>query len=369
MINLKLAELRKMHNLTQQELGEILNVSHQTISKWETGVVQPNWDICDKMATYFGVSVDILLGRVSLKQEYIPSKSGTVEYWEKKLEYLQNTRKTMWNDDYIQFLIRNVWKIQKPVTILDCGCGYGAMGVLMMPLLPAGSRYTGVDFSASMIESATQIFQNMEINAEFVCSDILSYQPTKRYDMVISQAMLRHVDDGKKYLQKMVGFLKNGGILVSMECNREFEADGMYIKGMDYGDLCSHEGLEKLWKTELEKQNRDYSIAMKIPHYMKEIGLKSVETRMNDRVTFLEPGQERYDELLDSIVKGNGWDKEKVGEELEEMISFFMNHGMSRKEAEDYCRQQNGIARSLKEKRGEVALTKATGYMISYGWR
>lgn len=108
MINLKLAELRKMHNLTQQELGEILNVSHQTISKWETGVVQPNWDICDKMATYFGVSVDILLGRVSLKQEYIPSKSGTVEYWEKKLEYLQNTRKTMWNDDYIQFLIKDV---------------------------------------------------------------------------------------------------------------------------------------------------------------------------------------------------------------------------------------------------------------------
>lgn len=33
MINLKLAELRKMHNLTQQELGEILNVSYQTISK------------------------------------------------------------------------------------------------------------------------------------------------------------------------------------------------------------------------------------------------------------------------------------------------------------------------------------------------
>ena len=252
---------------------------------------------------------------------------------------------------------------------MDCGCGYGAMGLLMMPLLPMGSRYTGVDFSENMIASATQIFQNAGINAEFVCSDILSYQPKRRYDMVISQAMLRHVDDGKKYLQKMVGFLKKDGILVSMECNREFEANGLYIKGMDYGNLCSHEGLEKLWRMELEKQNRDYSIAMKIPHYMKEIGLKNVETRMNDRVTFLEPEQKKYDEVLDSIIKGDCWGEEKVDGELEEMISFFMNHGMNRKEAEDHCRQQNGIVRFLKENRNEAALTKAMGYMISYGWR
>ena len=46
-----------------------------------------------------------------------------------------------------------------------------------------------------------------------------------------------------------------------------------------------------------------------------------------------------------------------------------MNHGMSRKEAEDYCRQQNGIAKYLKKNRGDVAITKVTGYMISYGWK
>lgn len=108
MINLKLAELRKMHNLTQQELGEILNVSYQTISKWETGTVVPDLHICARICIYFGVSFESLLGWVPLEQEYMPSKSGTAEYWEKKLEYLQNTRKTMWNDDYIQFLIKDV---------------------------------------------------------------------------------------------------------------------------------------------------------------------------------------------------------------------------------------------------------------------
>lgn len=38
MINLRIAELRKRNHLTQQELGDILSVSYQTISKWENGV-------------------------------------------------------------------------------------------------------------------------------------------------------------------------------------------------------------------------------------------------------------------------------------------------------------------------------------------
>ena len=48
-----------------------------------------------------------------------------------------------------------------------------------------------------------------------------------------------------------------------MECNRGFEEAGLYIRDMEYDALCQHKGLSKLWKTELEQQNRDYSIAMK----------------------------------------------------------------------------------------------------------
>lgn len=39
MIQFKLAELRKRKRLTQQELGDILGVSYQTVSKLENGVV------------------------------------------------------------------------------------------------------------------------------------------------------------------------------------------------------------------------------------------------------------------------------------------------------------------------------------------
>lgn len=156
---------------------------------------------------------------------------------------------------------------------------------------------------------------------------------------------------------------------MSLECNREFEADGLYIRGMDYLKLCQYDGLNKLWQTELEKQNRDYSIAMKIPHYMKSAGLKNISCRMNDRVTFLEPEQENYDELSESVIKADSWHGEKTDKEIEENIAYFMNHGMNRKEAEDYCRQQEDIVTYLRKYRGKVALTKTGGIMISYGWK
>ncbi|HKM35552.1 MAG TPA: methyltransferase domain-containing protein [Lachnospiraceae bacterium] len=369
MINLKLAELRKKNKMTQQELGDILSVSYQTISKWENGVVSPDISMLPQISAYFGVSVDALLGLVPLEREYKPSNSGTVEYWEGRVEYLKRTRKAMWNEDYVQFLVQAVWKITKPVTILDCGCGYGAMGLLLMPLLPEGSKYVGIDFSENLIQEAQNIYGKMDYDTEFIVSDIMDYKANRKYDMVISQAVLRHVNEGKTFLNKMIDYANPGGIVVSMECNREFEADGLYIEGMDYRELCEHEGLKKMWKTELEKQNRDYSIAMKIPGYMKEAGLCKVVCRMNDKVTFLEPDQEGYEEILESVISADHWSNEKPETEIEQDIAYFMNHGTSRKEAEDYCRQQNGIVRYLKKHRGSVSITKTTGIMISYGWK
>ena len=367
MIQFKLAQLRKRSNLTQQQLGDILNVSYQTISKWETGTVYPDVSVLPRISSYFGVSVDALLGLVPLEETYRPSDSGRAEYWEGRLEYLQQTRKTMWNEDYMRFLIRDVWRIETPVSVLDCGCGYGALGLMLMPLLPEGSRYVGVDFSPNMIRAAQEAFRDSGLEARFVLSDFMTYQPGGLFDLVISQAVLRHVDDGEGFLRKMADCLKPGGLLVSMECNREFEADGLYIQGMDYGNLCRHEGLKKLWQTELERQNRDYSIAMKIPHYMKTAGLVDISCRMNDRVTYLEPDQPGYEKLLESLIRADHWDDEKTDAQTEADIAYFMNHGMDRGEAEDYCRQQNGIVKYLKKNRKKAALTKVTGIMISYG--
>lgn len=86
MIDFKLAQLRKKLNLTQQELGQILNVSYQTISKWETGATYPDLSMLPHISAYFGVTVDALLGLAPLAETYRPSDSGTAKYWEHRLE-------------------------------------------------------------------------------------------------------------------------------------------------------------------------------------------------------------------------------------------------------------------------------------------
>lgn len=46
----RLAELRKRHGITQQELGEILSVSYQTISKWENEISYPDMTLLPQIS-------------------------------------------------------------------------------------------------------------------------------------------------------------------------------------------------------------------------------------------------------------------------------------------------------------------------------
>jgi transcriptional regulator with XRE-family HTH domain len=61
----RLKEIRQEKGLSQTELGKIFNLSKQTISSYENDGSFPNQDTLNKLADYFDVSVDWLLGRVS----------------------------------------------------------------------------------------------------------------------------------------------------------------------------------------------------------------------------------------------------------------------------------------------------------------
>lgn len=56
-----LIELRKLHKMSQEELAEQLQVSRQTISKYETGESLPDIDKCKQLADIFNVSLDDLV--------------------------------------------------------------------------------------------------------------------------------------------------------------------------------------------------------------------------------------------------------------------------------------------------------------------
>lgn len=59
----KLISLRENHDIYQKELAAYLNVSVATISNYEKGVHEPNMETLCKLADFYNVSTDYLLGR------------------------------------------------------------------------------------------------------------------------------------------------------------------------------------------------------------------------------------------------------------------------------------------------------------------
>jgi transcriptional regulator with XRE-family HTH domain len=57
-----LKKLRKGKGMTQSELGGHIGLSKAVISKYETGLGYPSFDVLIRIAQYFGVTTDYLLG-------------------------------------------------------------------------------------------------------------------------------------------------------------------------------------------------------------------------------------------------------------------------------------------------------------------
>ena len=69
--NEKLINLRKKAGLTQEELGYKLNVTRQTVSKWELGQTTPEMDKLIEISKIFNISVDELINESETKNEKI----------------------------------------------------------------------------------------------------------------------------------------------------------------------------------------------------------------------------------------------------------------------------------------------------------
>ena len=59
----RIAELRRARGLTQEQLGETIGVSAQTVSKWENSQTAPDISLLPVLAGVFEISIDTLFGQ------------------------------------------------------------------------------------------------------------------------------------------------------------------------------------------------------------------------------------------------------------------------------------------------------------------
>lgn len=366
-VKLKIAELRKNKGIGQQDLADVLGISFQSVSKWETGTTMPDITLLPSIAEYFNVSIDELLGIKPLpQQDYIPRDSDNRDNWNGKTDKLYKNRKYFWNDDYLSFLVKNVWQINSPINVIEFRCGEGYLGKKLLEILPNGSTYTGID-NEYFTNKAKLNFKELEFDVKFIVSDIYSLEIDKKYDISICQAGLRHMNKPLEALRKMVASVKKGGIVACVDVNREFENDGLYIDEINYEYLCTTFDFHKVWRKELECEGRDYAIGMRLPFYMKELGLHDIDIRMNDRVMYVNPEMQDYEEKLQDFIEINGWDESVSISTQESIIEFFMNRGVDRVEVMNYIKMQSKITEYFRNTEMKKSFLKVQGLLITYG--
>ena len=77
MFAIRIKNLRKSRELNQVQLAEKLGVKKQSISNWENDNIMPSVEMLEKVADFFRVSTDYLLGRDSKTLDGVQSVDVT----------------------------------------------------------------------------------------------------------------------------------------------------------------------------------------------------------------------------------------------------------------------------------------------------
>lgn len=104
----RVKQLRKQKHLTGEQLGNILGITKTGISYWENGKSVPDNEMLLKLADFFDVSIDYLLGNTDIetkidKSTYYGDYDEVVEYLKDNPEHL-DVYKRILNDDHFALL-------------------------------------------------------------------------------------------------------------------------------------------------------------------------------------------------------------------------------------------------------------------------
>lgn len=251
-------------------------------------------------------------------------------YWDTQLEYLKRTRDLYYNDDYLEFLVNSVWKISKPVHIIDFGCGYGYLGLKLLPLLPKGSKYTGIDKGQQLINKAIEYFHDLTYESEFFVADTNEIELEGKYDIAVCHAFLLHMSEPQKMLERMVNSIVNDGKIICFEPHWISGMSSYELGGYEQSQIVPLGILQKLF----EESSNDGNIGAKVPQYLSELGVKNIECRVSDKVNFLysEKNQQDKKKMFNSL-KEDGVGGEPINKD--QFIDSLTKRGVTFKEAQE----------------------------------
>ncbi len=208
------------------------------------------------------------------------------------------------------------------------------MGLKLLPLLPKGSKYTGIDKGQQLIDKAKEYFHNLPFETEFILADTTEIELERKYDIAVCHAFLLHMSQPKRMLQAMVNSIVNGGKIICFEPHWISGMSSYELEGYNQSQVVPLGILQRLFEDSANKSGENGNIGVKVPQYLLELGVENIECRVSDKVNFLHPDMNQQDkQKLFNSLKEDGVGGEPASKE--QFIESLYKRGVTVNEAQE----------------------------------
>src|SRR5208282_4390122 len=266
------------------------------------------------------------------------------ETWDNEFDRLREGRRLYHNEDYWRFLVREVWRIdQRPCSIVDFGCGFGWVGLFLLPMLAPGSEYTGLDSSEALLEKGRALFAPLPWRATFLHSDACATPlEDSRFDVAVAHTVMMHLPRAREALAEMIRVTRDGGLVITGDANRNAINALIHVHETDEQDHSPLSVFQAMNASIRRRTGVDYNIGMKMPVLMHQAGLRDVQARISDAVRTVFPPhdtpekQRAFKSMCDDGLGSCPTDEEGFARD----VAFLTARGMAEEDAAAELRRE-----------------------------
>lgn len=239
---------------------------------------------------------------------------------ENTAKYLRLRVKTFYNTDYFERIVLPLLDIPAGARVLDVGCGYGGLSLLLAERRP-DLRLTGVDLESRALESATATAAQSGLrNMTFEHGDCQHLRfENCAFDAVVCQTLLTHVSNPETTVNEMARVMKPGGVFMAAE----YSIAGAWTSSDNVGDSNRDEAwysqyfrVLRLFMRGKQMLGRgDDQLGVRVPLLATAAGLEVFDLRVNDRALCVIPpyNHAKQAEYLDVLEAFHAKDSDKKG--------------------------------------------------------
>ncbi len=142
------------------------------------------------------------------------------EFWDTtpcdgQANYALRARFRYGKEPWLPELLERIASCQR--NVIEVGCGQGTDGLTLCGLMPPGSRYLGVDMSATSVErarlAASEMRDRLQVTPEFAVQNAERLSlPDRSFDCVLSVGALHHSESTERAIREVHRVLVPGGM-------------------------------------------------------------------------------------------------------------------------------------------------------------